>query len=240
MDHHLVVDEKNQLQELRPSPQPQPKWLKILAKIISYIFHPVFIPVYVSVFLINLQPYLYSGIDPLERKMMIPRFIVIYTFFPLVSVLLLRGLNFIESIQLKTQRDRIIPYIICMIYYFGIWYFIKRADATPHYFIVFTLATFLGCIGGFFANIFIKVSMHAIAAGLMSAFIILVGLNQDFNFGLYISIAVLLTGIICTARFVDSDLHRTFYRQRPLAAGNLWRTGDRHRFAVACSKFFLK
>jgi hypothetical protein len=205
MDSHLVVDEKNELQELRPSRPPQPAWLRIAAKIISYIFHPVFIPVYISVFLVNLQPYLYSSLDPLEKKLMIPRFIVMYTFFPLISVLLLKGLNFIESIQLKTQRDRIAPYIICMIYYFGIWYWIKRGDATPHYLIVLTLSVFLACIFGFFANIFMKVSMHAIAGGLMSAFIILVGLTQDFDFGIYISVAVLLTGIICTSRFIDSD-----------------------------------
>jgi hypothetical protein len=205
MDSHLVVDEKNELKELRPARLPQPAGLRIAAKIISYIFHPVFIPVYISVFLVKIQPYLYTSIDPLERKMMLPRFAIIYTVFPLISILLLKGLNFIESIHLKTQRDRIIPYIICMIYYFGLWYFIKKADAIPQYFITFTLATFLACIGGFFANIFIKVSMHAIAAGVMCAFIILVGLTQDFDFGIYMSIAVLLTGVICTARFIDSD-----------------------------------
>lgn len=205
MDHHLVVDEKSELQEATPQRPPQPLWLKILAKIISWIFHPVFIPVYVSLFLVSIQPYLYSGLDPLERRMLIPRFVVIYTVFPIISVLLLKGLGFIQSIQLKTQRDRIIPYVICMIYYFGIWYFMKRGEGTPRYFIVFTLATFLASIGGFFANIFIKISMHAIAAGLMSAFIILVGFSMGFDFGLYISIAVFLTGIICTARFIDSD-----------------------------------
>jgi len=205
MDSHLVVDEKNELQELRPSRPPQPAGLRIAAKIISYIFHPLFIPVYIAVFLVNIQPYLYSGMDPLERWIMLPRFVVMYTIFPLISTLLLKGLNFIGSIHLKTQRDRIIPYIICMVYYFGIWYFIKKGNAVPPFFITLTLAIFLACIAGFFANIFMKVSMHAIAAGLMSAFIILVGLNQDFDFGIYISIAVFLTGIICTARFIDSD-----------------------------------
>jgi hypothetical protein len=204
MDSHLVVDEKKRLQEFRPSPTPQPAWLRILAKIISYIFHPVFIPVYILIFLVNLQPYLYSGIDPLERKIMIPRFVAIYTFFPLLSVLLLKALNFIESIQLKTQRDRIIPYVICMVYYFGIWYFLKKT-AAPQYFIMLTLSTFLACIGGFFANIFFKVSMHAIAGGVMSAFLVYFGLSEGVNVGLYISIAILVTGLICTARFIHSD-----------------------------------
>jgi len=205
MDHHLIVDEQNRLQESRPTPTPQPAWLKIIARIISYIFHPVFVPVYISVFLVTLQPYLYSGIDALERKMMIPRFVVIYTVFPLISILLLKALGFIESFQLKTQRDRIIPYIICMIYYFGMWYFLKKGGAMPQYIIVLTLSSFLACIGGFFANIFMKVSMHAIAGGVMSAFLIFVGLNEDFNVGLYISIAILITGVVCTARFIDSD-----------------------------------
>jgi len=55
------------------------------------------------------------------------------------------------------------------------------------------------------ANINIKISMHAIGAGIMAAFVMLLGFSQDINFGVYISISILLAGIICTARFIDSD-----------------------------------
>ena len=55
------------------------------------------------------------------------------------------------------------------------------------------------------ANINMKISMHAIGAGLMAAFVMLLGFSQDINFGIYISISILLAGIICTARFIDSD-----------------------------------
>jgi len=85
------------------------------------------------------------------------------------------------------------------------WYFLKKGGAMPQYIIVLTLSSFLACIGGFFANIFMKVSMHAIAAGVMAAFVMLLGFLQDLNFGFYISGSILLAGAICTARFIDSD-----------------------------------
>jgi hypothetical protein len=203
--NHLIVDEKSELQEIKGSLLQRLTPLRIIAKLISIIFHPIFIPVYLAIFLVRIQPYFFSGLSPIERFIVIPRFVVIYTIFPLISVLLLRALGFIQTIQLKTQRERIIPYIICMIYYFGHWYFLKKQGELPQFFIQLTAATFFASILGFFANIVMKVSMHAIAAGLMSAFLIHVGLNQNFNFSIYISITLILTGMICTARFIDSD-----------------------------------
>jgi hypothetical protein len=203
--NHLFVDGKSELPEKKVSSAQPLTLLRIAAKLISIIFHPIFIPVYLAVFLVKIQPYFFSGLSPLEKFIVIPRFVVIYTIFPLVSVLLLKALGFIQSVQLRTQRERVIPYIICMIYYFGHWYFLKRQRELPEYFIELTAATFFASILGFFANIIMKVSMHAIAAGLMSAFLIHVGLTQNFNFSIYISIAIILTGIICTARFIDSD-----------------------------------
>jgi hypothetical protein len=204
MDHHLTVNEKNELQEMNPAVE-RFTVLRFIAKIISIVFHPIFIPVYLAIFLVRIQPYFFSGLAPIEKFIVIPRFVVMYTIFPIISVLLLRALGFIQSIQLKTQRERVIPVIICMVYYFGHWYFLKKQGELPQYFIQLTAAIFFASILGFFANIMMKVSMHAIAAGLMSAFLIHVGLTLNFNLGIYISIAVLLTGMICTSRFIDSD-----------------------------------
>ena len=206
MSTKLVVDDHSQLQEVRiPEFEPQPAWLKIIAKVISIIFHPLFIPVYVSVFLVYIQSYFFSSLRPIEQKLLIPRFIVIYSVFPLVSVLLLKGLNFINSIQLKTQKERIIPYVICMVYYFGHWYFLKKEQLLPPDFILFTAAIFFACIGGFLANIVMKISMHTIAAGVMIAFVILLAFSQTSDFGIYVSVALVIAGLVCTARLIVSD-----------------------------------
>jgi hypothetical protein len=137
--------------------------------------------------------------------MLLGTFVIMYVMFPLLSVLLLKALGFIGSIHLRTQRDRIIPYVACMIWYWWIWYVMNNRPEVPRECVILSLAFFLASIGGLMANISMKVSMHAIAAGVMAAFVMLLGFSQDLNIGFYISGSILLTGAICTARFIDSD-----------------------------------
>ena len=92
-----------------------------------------------------------------------------------------------------------------MIYYWWMWYVLHNQPEFPRECVILSLAIFLASIGGLLANISMKISMHAIAGGLMAAFVMRLGLSQDLNFGIYISSAVLLAGSICTARFIDSD-----------------------------------
>jgi hypothetical protein len=205
MRSQLIVDEKNNLLEARPRREKQPAPLRTAAKIISYIFHPLFIPVYLSWLAVETQSYLFGVFSEWEKTIFIARFAVMYIMFPLVSVLLMKALGFVSSIHLTTQKDRIIPYVVSMIYYWWMWYLLHNQPEYPKQFVVLSLSIFLASVGGLMANINMKISMHAIAAGVMSAFVMLLGLSQDIDFGAYISISVLLAGIICTARFIDSD-----------------------------------
>ncbi len=205
MESQLAVDEKNNLVEVQASNAKYPAMVRIVAKIISYIFHPLFIPVYLSWLIVKTQSYLFGAFTEWEKTIFIARFAVIYIMFPLVSVLLMKALGFISSIHLKKQRDRIIPYVVCMIYYWWMWYVLHNQPEYPKLYVVLSLAIFLASIGGLMANINMKVSMHAIAAGVMAAFVMLLGFSQDIDFGIYIAISILVTGIICTSRLIDSD-----------------------------------
>lgn len=207
METRLVVDKNNELRE-----QITPAALKWIAKILSYIFHPVFVPVYVVLFLAFVHPYLYAGFHPvLKNTAVIGAAFMAFTFFPVITVLLLKGLKFIESIQLHTQKDRIIPLIACMIWYFWIWYiwknFGKTANAIdmPAVSVKFAFASFVSTIIALMANIKMKISLHAISMGVMLAFMCLLAFTQDLNFGVYLSIAILLTGLVCTARLIASN-----------------------------------
>jgi hypothetical protein len=68
-----------------------------------------------------------------------------------------------------------------------------------------SMAIFNASIFGFLTNIFMKVSMHAIAVGVMTTFMALLAFNDSSNFSLYLSISVLLSGIVCTSRLIVSD-----------------------------------
>jgi hypothetical protein len=185
--------------------QPQPNAIKIAAKTISYLFHPVFIPVYVLIFLMSEQSHLFTGLTAGKKVFTIIQFGVMYVFFPIVTALLLKALGFIQSIYMKTQRDRIIPYVICMIYYFWLWYVLKNQSGYPDELIQFALSIFIVSVLGLMSNAYMKVSMHAMAMGAMTAFIMLLTLDGIFNSGIYISAALFVTGLVCTARLMVSD-----------------------------------
>src|ERR1700710_2705055 len=105
----LAVDGEKGLKEIRKREIiPQPPVLRVIATVISFIFHPVFVPVYVVGFLVYIHPYLFAGFSDWDKSMKFILAFVNFTFFPLVTVLLLKALQFIESIKLETQRARII------------------------------------------------------------------------------------------------------------------------------------
>jgi hypothetical protein len=207
MQTRLIVDNKNQLVEENISLP-----LKWVAKIISYIFHPVFVPMYVVAFLAFVHPYLYAGFHPvLKKTAVMGAAFMAFTFFPLITVLLLKGLKFIDSIQLHTQKDRIIPLIACMMWYFWLWYiwknFGKTANAIdmPVEAVRFAFASFFSTIVALMANIKMKISLHAIAMGVMLCFICLLAYHQEVNFGSYLAIAFIITGLVCSARLLVSN-----------------------------------
>ena len=212
MNSGLMVNEENKLKELRGRSFPeQPVALQWIAKIISYIFHPVFVPVMVVWFFVYTHPYLFAGFSNVQKLRTVMMAVVSFTFFPLVTVLLLKGLKFIDTIYLHTQRDRVIPFIACMIWYFWIWYvwnnFGKTRDVMdmPPVAVQFALATFISTIIGLMVNIKMKVSLHAISAGIVLTLFIIMAFTQNLNFGIWLAVVFFLTGLVCTARFIVSD-----------------------------------
>lgn len=205
MSTRLIVDEQNRLQEIRQDDQQQPAAIRLVARVISYLFHPVFVPVYVVAFMVFIHPYLFAGFSPFDKKRAVIMGVVMYTFFPLVTVGLLKALKFINGVQLKTQKDRVIPLVACGVWYFWIWYVWRNLPEYPKPAVLFTLAVWISVSLGLLANITMKISLHAIAVGVMLAFIILLAFSQPLNFGIYISVALLVAGVVCTARFIDSD-----------------------------------
>ena len=187
--------------------EPQSKVTYIAANIISYAFHPVFIPVYVMVFLVFVHPYIFAGIAYRDKVMTIAQGVLMYTFFPVITVLLLKGLGFITSLHLRTQRERMIPLLATMTWSFWMWNVWKNLPGSPNELVVFSLSAFIATIMAWLMNIYFKVSLHAISVGTLVAFIFYLafsGVGTD-SIGVYISIAMLLAGLVCTARLMVSN-----------------------------------
>ena len=193
----------NQEQAAEPDLHFHPA-LRTAAKIISIIFHPLFVPVYFGWFLIYVLR-LFPALDSFQQSLRMIQFGIIYTLFPLAIVLLAKALGFIQSIYLRTQKDRIIPYIATMVFYFWMWYVSRNLGVFPKESIAFSLAAFLAICIGAFVNSFFKVSMHALSMGVIIAWFFIFSFNSSVNLGPYFSIALLIAGLVCTARLINSD-----------------------------------
>lgn len=178
-----------------------------MAHVCSYMFHPLFIPVYVSCFLLYWHPFAFTGFSPVAKSKLLVTIVINLTFFPAVTVFLLWRLKFVSSFLLRTQKERIVPYAAAMIFYFWGWYVLRNFNEIPAVLKQFLLGSFITVIAAWLANIYYKISMHALAIGGMAFFILYATFSGDGGSPPYASISILIAGMVCTARMIVSD-HR--------------------------------
>jgi hypothetical protein len=187
----------------QPLKQPMP--VRALAHIFSYVFHPLFIPAYVTAFLVFIDPYSFAGVN---YKYKLFRLISVFfntALIPGFAVFLMWRLKLIQSMQLRTQKERIIPYAAAMIFYFWAWYVFHNQSDNPQAFLNFLLGSFLAVCAAWFLNIINKVSMHGIGVGGLAMFFLLQSFSEQDVTGAYFSISIIIAGVVCTSRLIVSD-----------------------------------
>ncbi|HEV3414823.1 MAG TPA: hypothetical protein VG101_20230 [Puia sp.] len=183
---------------------------RFTASFFSYLFHPLFISSYVMAFLLFVHPIAFSEFDHLTHVFRMITIISCNVFFPLFSVFIMWRLKlFVTSMYLHDQKERIVPYIVAMIFYFWTWYAFKNLPDTPLIAVQFLAGSFLALIFAFFCNIWFKISIHTVALGNALMFFFLFSFTDDYASGLYLSIAVGITGLVATSRLAVGD-HSTF------------------------------
>ena len=190
-------------------PLPQPTWLRVFAKIISYLFHPLFIPAYLAAYVIYIHPYAFAMLDEKQKLIRWLSVFVTTAFFPAVTVFLLWRLKFASSIFLKTQKERIIPYVTSVIYFFWAFYVSKNLPGSPPVIVFLFLGIFLSTSAALMANSYFKISLHGLGVGGAAAYMILLSMASMQSMGLVIAATTIVAGLVCTSRLIISD-HRPF------------------------------
>ena len=103
--------------------------VKALAYTISVLFHPLLIPSYALITLLAINPFMF-GVNNIWGNEIILLQVFLSTFLlPSFSLLMLRQLDFIKSIELEEREDRIIPFIVIGISYIGLACLLYTSDA---------------------------------------------------------------------------------------------------------------
>ncbi len=179
-----------------------PKFWLWMCKFLSYIFHPLFIPTYIFLFLMWQFPYEFAGISDFQLKLKLFSTFWLTAFFPAFAVFLLWKLKFSNSIFLRTQKERIIPYFITMFFYWWMHYLSKNQTNQPQVLTFFYFGIFWCSIIGVIINNFIKISLHTMAIAGATTAICLFGWHYGVNINLYAMLSILLCGVVTTARII--------------------------------------
>jgi len=178
---------------------------RLFSDFFSYLFHPLFVPVYVLYFLLYIHPSAFTGFSDENRFRTLLIVVLNLVFFPLISVLLLRAVGFVESIFLRTQKDRIIPYIASGIFFFWTYTVFKQQDVYPLLVVSFVLGIFFASSAALIANIYLKVSMHAIGMGGWLGFFLVIMHTNSMLMSFPIATVLLITGLVCTSRLMNKS-----------------------------------
>ncbi len=183
----------------------QPMIVKYLAHLLSYVFHPLFIPTYFFLYLMQVLPFEFVGITDWQLKMRLFSVAWLTAFFPAFAVFLLWRLKLSDSIFLRTQKERIIPYVITMFFYWWMYYLSRNFTDQPVALKFFYLGIFVASAIGMTVNNFMKVSLHAMGIAGITTSIILVSVFYPVTNAIWVPLAIVLTALVISARLVVSD-----------------------------------
>lgn len=175
--------------------------MKKISNIISYLLHPILMPTVGILFI------LYSGIYlsfiPYQTKkiiLLISAFTTIL--FPLSILLILYIQKKISKLTIPNRKERLIPLFISIIFYYITYYVFKKYNI-PIFIQHFMLTSFICLLATFIIHLKWKISIHMVAIGGI------LGLWSALNFiyympnnSLFLSIAIILSGIVGSARLI--------------------------------------
>lgn len=167
------------------------------AKIISYLFHPVLFSTISTFLFFIIQPsYLPK---PFKHKILSVIFLSTYI-IPIIFLFILKRRKSIDSFHLKSIEERKFPtlFFLTITLLLGI----RLLELSVIDILAYSFIGVAGALTITFLLLFskIKTSLHTLAIGGLTGFIMVISYHYKIRLLLLISIGVLLFGIVATAR----------------------------------------
>jgi hypothetical protein len=193
--HQILKNNKEMTEKTRE----YNKGLRFLANTLSVLLHPVFMPLMSCLLLYYALPQSFVGIKPKVLTGWLGMMLINTIMFPIILMLLLKGLGFIKSIYLRDVKERVIPLIGTMVFYF--WpYLVAKNVAAPEAARILLLGNFWGIVVVFVCTIFFKISLHSAGIGSLLGFVGILMIMSKSILLYPLIVALIMTGLILWAR----------------------------------------
>lgn len=182
-----------------------------LLKSVSFIFHPLIMPLLGVLFYFSKTPrFIPVGV----MKAKIFSIVILTIILPILLFFLLKTINKVNTIYLKSTKERLIPLLINSIIVILILLRVLPPNEIIelYYFFLGILCSTMAC---FILALFkIKASIHMIAASGFFMFAIALGIHYKVNINGTIALMMLILGAIATSR-----LHLNAHTNQELIIG---------------------
>ena len=185
--------------------------MKIFSEIISWIFLPLLMPVYalvLAMYIPSQQDYLLNEdsmyfLNPTAKEAILYMFLIFSAIAPGLSFLYLHKKKVITTIDMENKRERSIPMLIMLAYCLVLYFlFVIKAPGgiLPKYVYALPLSGVFVTASYGLINRWIKISLHAGGAGILTGFLFAYSFEQ-IEFQLWVLLfAVIASGLTLSAR----------------------------------------
>lgn len=147
-----------------------------------------------------------STFTPLALRLTVTVITFVFTFIlPSLNALILLKTGRINSFEMETRKERVIPYISTALYFFALFYLFHQAQF-PSFLNMLILAAAIAIIAAFLVNYKWKISAHAVGIGGLIGAIMGISLRLSIDLHLIIILLILCAGFAGYAR-LKLDAH---------------------------------
>ncbi len=137
---------------------------------------------------------------PLLLKSIILGVTFLFTFMlPTINALILLKMNRIQSLEMETNQERIIPYSSTALYFFALFYLFYDAEF-PSIFKIVILGAGISILLTFFINFRWKISAHTVGIGGIAGAALGIMYRVQIDMTIAFIAILLLSGIVAYAR----------------------------------------
>ena len=168
-----------------------------LLKSISYIFHPLLMPLLGVIFYFSKTPRFIP--EPVIRAKIFS-ITILTVILPILIYFLLKTIKQVNSLELKTSKERIIPLILNVLILILILKRVLPYEEIPelYYFYLGILFSSLACL--FLAFLKFKASIHMIGSAGFFMFAVALSIHFKININGTIALMCVIIGAIATSR----------------------------------------
>ena len=205
-----------------------------ISKGISYFFsivgHPLMVVMYMLFLYLKVDKYLFPYSS--DRDITTLVLIIFFTsvLIPVIAILLMMGVGFIKSLEMKDKQERIGPLIVVAISYLWLFLNIRTHNMIPIPFARFVLGALTAIFIAFFINNFSKISLHGVGIGglLTGTFYLTLNHGKGYVVGMIgenalqlHNIMILVILLLFSGAVLTSRLHLKAHRMQDLIGGVL-------------------